>query len=309
MATYSGGNYCARWHDILPQRALGNALGEEAAELREHLESCAACRRELALLEEALALMPLGLEPLAPSAATRARLFEQVQTEASGMPWGVAVPIHGHGGHGGHGPAAHGRARGGAAQQAAASAGRASGRGWLALALAASFCAAAGAGVFAVRTQRQLRERDREIAAARTALREAEERAEDRARQLQEAEERLRLFSAQSMQVVALREAAGGEGVAGRIFWDQDRQVWYFVALRLPPAPADRDYQLWFLLRTEGGPQPVSAGLLTVGRGGQIEGRVAVPRDIGEIGAAAVTLERKGGAEKPTSDPILVGDL
>lgn len=306
MAAYSGGNYCARWHDILPQRALGNALGEEAAELREHLESCAACRRELSLLEEALSLMPLGLEPLAPSAATRARLFEQVQTEASGMPWGVAVPIHS---HGAHGPGARARGAGQAAAAPSSERERGRGRGLLALALAASLCATAGAGVFAARTQRRLQDRDREVAAARAAQREAEARAEDGAQKLREAEERLRLLSAQSMRVVALQGAAGGEGVAGRIFWDQDRQIGYFVALRLPPAPADRDYQLWFLVRTEAGQQPVSAGVLAAGRGGQIEGHVAVPKDLGEIEAAAVTLERKGGAEKPTLEPILLGEI
>jgi anti-sigma-K factor RskA len=76
-----------------------------------------------------------------------------------------------------------------------------------------------------------------------------------------------------------------------------------FEASGLPEAPAARTYQLWVVDRS--GPRP--AGLVEPGGGGRVtrllEGRVAGSEQV------AVTVERRGGSARPTSEPVVVVDL
>ena len=76
-----------------------------------------------------------------------------------------------------------------------------------------------------------------------------------------------------------------------------------FEASGLPEVPAARTYQLWVVDRS--GPRP--AGLVEPGGGGRVtrllEGRVTGSEQV------AMTVERRGGAARPTSEPVVVVDL
>jgi anti-sigma-K factor RskA len=76
-----------------------------------------------------------------------------------------------------------------------------------------------------------------------------------------------------------------------------------FEASGLPEVPAARTYQLWVVDRS--GPRP--AGLVEPGGGGRVtrllEGRVTGSEQV------AVTVERRGGSARPTSEPVVVVDL
>jgi anti-sigma factor RsiW len=76
-----------------------------------------------------------------------------------------------------------------------------------------------------------------------------------------------------------------------------------FEASGLPEVPAARTYQLWVVDRS--GPRP--AGLVEPGGGGEVarllEGRVTGSEQV------AMTVERRGGAARPTSEPVVVVDL
>ena len=76
-----------------------------------------------------------------------------------------------------------------------------------------------------------------------------------------------------------------------------------FEASGLPEVPAARTYQLWVVDRS--GPRP--AGLVEPGGAGMVtrllEGRVAGSEQV------AMTVERRGGAARPTSEPVVVVDL
>ncbi len=76
-----------------------------------------------------------------------------------------------------------------------------------------------------------------------------------------------------------------------------------FEASGLPEVPAARTYQLWVVGRS--GPRP--AGLVEPGGGGRItrllDGRVTGSEQV------AMTVERRGGAARPTSEPVVVVDL
>jgi Anti-sigma-K factor rskA/Putative zinc-finger len=76
-----------------------------------------------------------------------------------------------------------------------------------------------------------------------------------------------------------------------------------FEASGLPEVPAARTYQLWVVDRS--GPRP--AGLVEAGGGGRVtrllDGRVTGSEQV------AMTVERRGGADRPTSEPVMVVDL
>jgi hypothetical protein len=95
---------------------------------------------------------------------------------------------------------------------------------------------------------------------------------------------------------------AGGAGQA-EVVVSRQRGRAAFVASGLAPAPAARTYQLWVVDRS--GPRP--AGLVEVPKGGRVtrllEGRVAGSEQV------ALTVERRGGAARPTSEPVVVIDL
>ena len=76
-----------------------------------------------------------------------------------------------------------------------------------------------------------------------------------------------------------------------------------FEASGLPEVAAARTYQLWVVDRS--GPRP--AGLVEPGGAGKVtrllEGRVTGSEQV------AMTVEQRGGAARPTSEPVVVVDL
>jgi anti-sigma-K factor RskA len=94
----------------------------------------------------------------------------------------------------------------------------------------------------------------------------------------------------------------GGTGQATVVVSRQRGQA-VFVADGLPPAPAARTYQLWVVSRS--GPRP--AGLVDVAGEGRVTRLLDGPVTGNE--QVAMTVERKGGAARPTSEPVVVVDL
>ncbi|MDQ3871315.1 MAG: anti-sigma factor, partial [Chloroflexota bacterium] len=76
----------------------------------------------------------------------------------------------------------------------------------------------------------------------------------------------------------------------------------YLIVQGLPAAPPGKTYQAWYLSRGE----PRSVGLLTVGGDGLaiLTGLRYDPA----VDAIAVSLEDQGGAEKPTTQPLVYGN-
>jgi anti-sigma-K factor RskA len=74
------------------------------------------------------------------------------------------------------------------------------------------------------------------------------------------------------------------------------------IALTVPPAPAGKTYEAWVI---EGG-KPTKAGLFA-GRNGTSVRHLERPVPRGAI--VAVTLERAGGAKRPTQKPLAAGKV
>lgn len=92
------------------------------------------------------------------------------------------------------------------------------------------------------------------------------------------------------------------EGIAGanaKVIWDTKENAWRVFVSNLPAPPSDKDYQLWFVTKT----QKVSAKVFSTNERGQTVFSFVVPPEIVKgLAATAVTLEPKGGSPQPTGD-------
>jgi anti-sigma-K factor RskA len=116
------------------------------------------------------------------------------------------------------------------------------------------------------------------------------------------AESRVAVISAPDVLQVSLAGQPPAPGAVGRAFWSRSRGL-VFAAASLPPLPADRTYQLWYL--TSGA--PVSAGLFRP----DASGRAVVTVDPPPGGVAptglAVSNEPAAGVPAPTGPIYLAG--
>ncbi|MBI4474669.1 MAG: anti-sigma factor [Acidobacteria bacterium] len=122
-----------------------------------------------------------------------------------------------------------------------------------------------------------------------------------------QAEQQRMLYATLTNPGVRIIDLAGqGTNVAaaGRIFWDQPQRRWLFYIHNLPPAPADKSYQLWFV-PTAG--NPISAIVFNTEANGSAVLEVDVPPDADSLKAAAVTTEPAGGVPQPTGSFALLG--
>ncbi|MGB3076009.1 MAG: anti-sigma factor, partial [Chitinophagales bacterium] len=82
------------------------------------------------------------------------------------------------------------------------------------------------------------------------------------------------------------------------VYWNKESKVVFMDIKTLPPAAADKQYQLWFIDPEAG---PVSAGVFDVKTGEMMKMTNAT-----NAAAFAVTLEPRGGSDHPTMDQMYV---
>jgi anti-sigma-K factor RskA len=119
--------------------------------------------------------------------------------------------------------------------------------------------------------------------------------------------DRLRLaveiLAAPELRPVVLAGLEPTPGAAGHTFLDARRSRALFVARDLPPAPAGKTYQLWFIASG----RPFPAGVFDADPGGTALVLVEGVAPAGEIQAWAVTIEPAGGVPQPTGEMVLKG--
>ena len=250
--------------ELLPLYALGALEEPERREIEAELERDPSLEAELARWVAQVEALAETVPPVVPSETVRARLL-------------AALPPR------------------------AASEGARSWMGWAAaavLALIAGWLAWGNAGL---RSELETRLSERDAEAIR-AVRLASELADTRARL-----ERLMLaheiVAAPGARGVRLAGLAGLPGAAAQTYVDPGSRRAVFYASRLPPAPEERTYQLWFI--ADG--KPVSAGVFEVGPEGEATLLVEDVAPMDSIQAWAVTVEPEGGVPQPTGEMVLKG--
>lgn len=274
--------------ELLEALALDALDASERDGVLAHLRGCGECRAELALLERVAGELLYAAQPVPMSDAQRDRIRRRLLARA-----GAESAAHADG------------AAGVVPIASAAGAQRATARR---VAFGRMHAMAAAAGILAlVSTGLLLRaweERDRLRASLQVAAAESGARAAARDSLAGAIADRDRLIANLTGPQVAVMTLASADPRSpnGRMFWDQPRDAWVFVAHNLPAPRPGRTYQLWLVTPTA----KISAGTFAPGANGDalVRATYALPRD--SLAAVAVTDEPASGSAQPTTTPFLV---
>ena len=248
-------------HDELKANAAGYVLGSldahDRREFEAHLAGCAECTAEVASLQPVVSVLATAVPQVTP----RAELRDRVLGAAAGLK-----------------PAASGR---GPATRMYALHDRKTPPALTWLPLAAAIVIAVGAGVYALRLQRQVGELQARF---------------------DQAQSTTAVLAAPDLARIDLQGESVAPDARARALWSRSRGL-VFTAANLPPAPTGKAYQVWVVTAQA----PVSAGLLTTDPTGGGTQYYMTPADIAPPVAVAVTLEPSGGVPSPTGERFLIG--
>ena len=109
-----------------------------------------------------------------------------------------------------------------------------------------------------------------------------------------------------TLKVQATALAKAYANVAAYVVWDAAGQNGVMRFDKLPPAGANKDYQMWIIDPRYS--DPVSAGIFTTGAGGELNVNFKPTRPIALARNFAVSVEPKGGSAKPGGPIVLLSN-
>lgn len=109
--------------------------------------------------------------------------------------------------------------------------------------------------------------------------------------------ELLTIMSTPGAKTTVLSGSGPGTGASAQLVYNPGGRA-MLVANRLPPVPAGKEYQLWFIV---GNNPPIPGATFSPDETGQGELSDNVPRQARDGGVFAITLEPAGGSITPTS--------
>jgi anti-sigma-K factor RskA len=112
------------------------------------------------------------------------------------------------------------------------------------------------------------------------------------------------VLSSTQWRIIPLAGQEPASSSSAKIYWDIPGKRWVVTA-DLPPAPAGKVYQLWFVTADA----KISAGLINPDAKGHGFAVVQFPSNLDQLAAAAVTLEPEGGSEQPTMPIYVMGKI
>ncbi|HEY0320796.1 MAG TPA: anti-sigma factor [Pyrinomonadaceae bacterium] len=265
--------------EMLAAHALGALDVDEARIVEEHLATCEECRAELVEWRETSSVLAYTVKPAEPSPGLRSRILESVRADDA-----QAVPKN-----------AVEKEKAAASSNVIAMPRRAWSRAQTYGAIAASLAILAlGAALFI--TWQRLSETRKELAQYETAVSVLAKQAE------QEREARELLTSPQSQSAMLAGTSVAPEARAQLAF---DRRTGHAMlfAYNLPPAPAGKAYQLWFI----SGGKVMPGKVFTPDTRGRAMINEQVPvANLDSSPVFAVTLEPSGGVNAPTGEKYLL---
>ncbi len=278
------------YKELLIPHALDALERAEARSLEEHLETCAECRTELDSWRATTAKLAFAAEVAEPSALLRTRILDNAV--ALGQPKANTQT----------------KVKREAAETVTNYADRESSniiqmpqrRAWSSSqifgAIAASLLIAALAISSIVLWQRN-KAMEAETARLSRQLKEQEQ-------EIVKAKEDKSMLTAPGSNMAMLGGTEMAKDARARIAYDRQTGRAMLIADGLPPAPAGKAYQLWFIV--EGKP-PMPGGVFNTDANGHAEMRDQMPSEGRHAGVFAVTLERAGGVPAPEGKAYLQG--
>ncbi len=265
-------------HDGLREAAGLYALGalppDERALFEDHLSTCDECQREFRALAAVVNILPYAVPQIDPPPALRGRVLAAVGADASHVAAAARM----------------------SPRRAFATA------AWLSA--AAALVMALGLGAYSVSLRQRIGGLEALLREAMTRLDRTEQQLASATRDAGRAQVRLAVLTAPDMKQVDLAGQSPAPRAAGRAFLSRSNGL-LFAASQLPPLPAGRTYQVWFL--TPGA--PVSAGLIAPDQTGRATAAFDVPASAASPTGVAVSIEPSGGVVAPTGAIYLAGLL
>jgi anti-sigma-K factor RskA len=262
---------------MLPLQALSTLDGDEARALDQHLVACAGCRAELDDWRETTGALAHAANPLEPSAGLRDRILASVHAEAVSSKVSAKVdnviPI----------------------ARAATRAQPQSTRSW-------GFQAIAAAIIF-VGLIIGLVVLWRQNLAARAEVARLSEQIKETSSQLDRKQKMLQLLTTPGARMTELAGTKEAPTAHGMLALDRKSGHAVFMAQGLPQAPADKEYQLWFIAEKQ---PPMPGSVFKTDATGSAMMDEVLPTGALNAGVFAVTLEPKGGVRAPTGPMYLL---
>ncbi|HEV2705178.1 MAG TPA: anti-sigma factor [Pyrinomonadaceae bacterium] len=273
-----------------------DALDEEGRRtLGAHLASCAECRAELRELRDAASALAYTVAPVAPPPELRARIFERVHALASESSDGktdgrvnskqadvLAMPD----------PSTRVRAAATTRRPA-----------WVAYGAIAASLVIAALGVALLVLWRQNQEMRAQVARLAQSSSEVTAELERQRAELAREREMREVLTAPDSRVAELAGTKMAEGASARFALDRASGRAMLVAYNLPPAPAGKAYQLWFI--KDGKKMP--GGVFKTDERGRAAMSEQVPVEGRDASVFAVTLESEHGEVAPKGEIYLAG--
>lgn len=292
-------------HDAIKETSglyvLGALEPAERAAFEAHLANCAACAAEVQTLRAVASALPYAVSQVEPPAGLRDRVLQsaasrqgpraldapalrpppQRAAQPASRPVSIpaSIPL---------GPAGRSRAAMGIG-------------GWLAM--AALLALSAGLGLYAASMRARVDTLEAQLQDAANRLDRTEQQLTAATARAAGVETRLAVLTAPDLRRVDLAGQPVAPGAAGRGFWSGTRGL-VFAANALPPLPAGRTYQLWYLTTAA----PISAGLFQPGADGSVAAAFDPPPAGRQPIGLAVSLEPAGGVPAPTGAIYLAGN-
>jgi anti-sigma-K factor RskA len=278
------------YKEMLAEHSLGALDAGEALALETHLAECADCRAELAQWLDTGASLAYSAPRVEPPPALRSRLLESIRTteekstsSATNQRSDAVAEITSQ-----KSPATtnvikmpeRARMRWSGMQRFGA--------------MAASLALAALIGLLLVIWNRN-RNMQAEMARLKGDLQTIQE-------QLKGEQEISRMFTAPDTLVATLSGTEMAPRARARLAYNKSGAA-MMIANELPPAPAGKDYQIWFI--AEG--KPVPGGVFKPDAKGHVEMHDQIPAGARGATAFAITLEPQGGTPAPTGEKYLLG--
>jgi anti-sigma-K factor RskA len=282
--------------DLLPLRALDRLEADEDLAVRTHLAGgCPECERELASFREALGALALTANR---EGASNDRIWQLLEARigASQTPAGN-------------------RAGKRAQDRAVRPTERMHMVSFAAIAIAALALIALGFNVLSLYRGLEAARGTAtfEVAALRARIDELQRGLESASARIADLKTQLSLTSNLTLaafspdaRVVHLAGLAAAPKASATVALSPSSHTAFMQVSGLPPAPADKIYEAWWIGRESG---PIRAGLFEAPAEGVAKVALIMPPKGEEIVASAVTLEPANGTEKPTGTMYLKGDM
>lgn len=253
------------YKEMLAAAALGTLDGPEVQQLELHLENCSSCRAEHDQWRETVAWLALEAGPLEPPSRVRTELLLKIKTHPKQTSRGNVIPM----------PA---RTRTGLQR-------------WTAIAAAIAIVAL-GLALFGMWRQNR---------AARLELVRLSQEMEQTKQELARQREAAAIVAAPGARMMELAGTEMAPSAHAMLAFDPSGRA-ILMAKNLPPPPAGKAYQLWFI--AGGNKMPGKVFTTSVSGEGMLNDNV--PESARSSAVFAITLESEHGATAPTGQIYLL---